>query len=84
MTPPAFHERDTVVLERDLPELGLQKGDLGAIVHVHAPDAFEVEFVRASGETQALVTLRAPDVRAVADHDLPAVRPTTPPPHGRE
>ena len=58
---------DTVVLERDLAEHGLQRGDLGAIVDVHPPDGMEVEFVVASGRTQALVTLREADVRAVGD-----------------
>lgn len=69
MTPPTFRELDTVVLDRDIPELGLQKGHLGAIVHVHDPDTFDVEFVRASGQTQALVTLTTTDVRAATDHD---------------
>ena len=27
-----FHELETVVLERDIPERGVRKGDLGAIV----------------------------------------------------
>jgi hypothetical protein len=84
MTPTTFRELDTVVLDRDVPELGLQKGDLGAIVHVHDQDTFEVEFVRASGETQALVTLKALDLRAITDHDIPTVRPTTPRPHGSD
>jgi hypothetical protein len=35
-----------------------------------------VEFVAASGRTQALVTLGPSDIRAVADDDLVAVRPT--------
>jgi hypothetical protein len=34
-----------------------------------------VEFVRASGRTQALVRLSPTDVRAVQDEDVPAVRP---------
>jgi hypothetical protein len=70
-----FKLLDTVVLKRDAPELGLRHGDLGAIVELHSSDAFEVEFVTASGRTQALVTLRADDVRHVGDHDLVAVRP---------
>jgi hypothetical protein len=65
---------DTVVLNRDLPEKGLRRGDLGAVVEVHDPDGIEVEFVRASGRTHALVTLRASDVRALSDGDLIAVR----------
>jgi len=64
-----FNLLQTVVLDRDLPDKGLRKGDLGAVVNV-----YEVEFVSASGKTEALVTLTAGDVRAVADGDLIAVR----------
>lgn len=66
---------DTVVLDTDVPEHGLCKGDLGAVVHVYEPDGLEVEFVTASGKTQALVTLNVRDVRSVHDSDLVAVRP---------
>jgi hypothetical protein len=69
-----FKELQTVVLNRDLPEHGLRRGDLGAVVHVYEPDGLEVEFVSASGRTEALVTLKDTDVRAVADSDLIAVR----------
>ena len=48
---------------RDLPEHGLRRGDLGAVVEVYAPEGIEVEFVRASGRTQALVELTLADVR---------------------
>lgn len=65
---------DTVVLARDLPEKNLRAGDLGAVVEVYEPDGIEVEFVTASGLTEALVTLEADDVRAVGDSDLIAVR----------
>jgi hypothetical protein len=69
-----FKELQTVVLNRDLPEHGLRRGDLGAVVHVYEPDGLEVEFVSASGKTEALVTLKDTDLRAVADSDLIAVR----------
>ena len=65
---------DTVVLDRDLPEYSLRAGDLGAVVEVCEPDGLEVEFVTASGKTQALVTLNVNDVRPVQDGDLIAVR----------
>jgi hypothetical protein len=68
------HLLDTVVLDRDLPEHGLCRGDLGAVVEVYEPDGVEVEFVRASGNTQAVVTLSENDVRAVRDSDQIAVR----------
>ena len=77
MTPP-FRELDTVVLTRDLPDAGLRVGDLGAVVQVYSAGALEVEFVTASGRTQALVTLEAADVRPVRDDDLLAVRPARP------
>ncbi len=65
---------DTVVLDRDLPQHGLRSGDLGAVVEVYEPDGLEVEFVTASGKTQALVTLNVDDVRPVQENDLVAVR----------
>ena len=68
---------DVVVLTRDLPAYGLQRGDLGAVVDLRAADAFVVEFVAASGRTQALITLSPADVRAVADDDVVAVRRLT-------
>jgi hypothetical protein len=68
---------DIVVLNEDLPQHGLRRGDLGTVVDVYAPDAIEVEFVTASGRTQALVTLSPSAVREVNDDDLVAVRPTT-------
>jgi hypothetical protein len=69
-----FKELDTVVLDRDLPKHALRRGDLGAVVHVYRPDGLEVEFVTASGRTQALVTLKVGDVRGVSDDDLVSVR----------
>ena len=66
---------DTVVLRMDLPEYGLRKGDLGAVVEVYEPDGLEVEFVTASGKTVALITLKTSDVHAVDDNDLVSVRP---------
>lgn len=69
-----FHELDVVVLDRDLPEMGLRQGDLGTVVECLEPDGLEIEFVRVSGRTEALVSLRERDVRPVADGDLLAVR----------
>ncbi len=69
-----FKELDTVVLAVDLPEHGLRKGDLGAVVQVYEPDGLEVEFVTASGKTEALITMDINDVRHVVDNDLVAVR----------
>jgi hypothetical protein len=65
---------ETVVLRRDLPEHGLQQGDLGTVVELYEPDGLEVEFVTASGKTQAVVTLRVQDVRKVEPTDMVTVR----------
>jgi hypothetical protein len=43
-------------------------------VELLASDALEVEFVAASGRTQALLTLHPDDIRPVADSDLIEVR----------
>lgn len=70
-----FRKLDVVVLDKDLPALGLKKGDLGAVVELYEPTGLEVEFVTASGRTEALATLTESDVRSVVANDLVAVRP---------
>ena len=70
-------ELDSVVLNRPLPEFGLEAGDVGTVVHVHAADAWEVEFVAGEGTTVAVTTLRAGDVRPIADRDILHVRSLT-------
>ena len=65
---------ETIVLDRDLPGYGLRRCDLGAVVEVYGTEAVEVEFVRASGRTQEVVTLAVGDIRPVLVDDLVAVR----------
>jgi hypothetical protein len=67
-------ELDTVAMKVDLPNHGLKRGDIGAVVQVYSPDTIEVEFVTASGHTQALVRLSTNQIRAVGARDLLAVR----------
>ena len=50
---------DVVALTEDLPTRGLHRGQVGTVVEVHSPDAFEVEFSEDSGRTYALLALRA-------------------------
>ncbi len=38
-----YRTLDVVVLDRELPDRGLRKGDLGAVVEVYEPDGLEVE-----------------------------------------
>ncbi len=65
---------EPVVLMRDMPEKGLMAGDIGTVVPVYCGDEAEVEFVRASGETQALLTLSYGDVRKVDSRDMITTR----------
>lgn len=69
-----FNVLDTVALTHDVPSVGLRKGDIGAVVEVLSPDTMEVEFVAASGRTQALLTLETSDIRHIGDRDVIAVR----------
>ena len=49
---------DVVAVLEDKPEAGLVSGQVGTVVEVHSPDAFEVEFLDANGRTIALAELR--------------------------
>jgi Domain of unknown function (DUF4926) len=49
-----IEELDQIVLTTDLPEYGLQPGDIGTVVLIHQGGAgYEVEFVALDGETLA-------------------------------
>jgi hypothetical protein len=63
-----------VVLAKDLPEFGLRVGDLGTIVAIYDPDGLEIEFIKASGETQAVLTLTDADVRPIKADDIISAR----------
>jgi hypothetical protein len=65
---------DTVVLNKDIPENNLKKGDLGAVVEIYEPDGIEVEFIMGSGKTRALITLKNKDIRSLTESDVLAVR----------
>jgi hypothetical protein len=68
-------ELDDVVLRDDLPEQGLTEGDVGTVVLVHRSGAgYEVEFTSLDGETIAVVTLRADQVRAAGHREISHVR----------
>lgn len=59
---------DAVVLNRDLPDHGLRRGDLGAVVEVYEPDGVEVESGTASGRTAAQEGCRDGEKVAVGGH----------------
>jgi hypothetical protein len=68
-------EHDSVVLTTDVAEEGLKAGDVGVIVHVHQKGkAFEVEFMTLAGDTIAVTSLLASQVRPVGKQDITHVR----------
>jgi hypothetical protein len=68
-------ELDNVVLTSDIPEYGLARGDIGTVVMVHAKGAgYEVEFVTLDGETIAVTTLLASQVRPIDRKEIAHAR----------
>ena len=64
-------EHDCVVLTTNLPDERLEAGDVGTIVHIHKGGAaYEVEFMTLTGDTVAVVTAKASQVRAFNRRDL--------------
>lgn len=58
---------DTVALLEDLPQRGLQRGEVGTVVEVLALGVYEVEFSDDEGQTYAELALR--DEQIVALHN---------------
>ncbi len=70
-----IHEYDPVVLTRDVPEYGLEAGDVGTVVMIHrGGEGYEVEFTTLKGETVGVLTLMAGDVRPVDQGEVAHVR----------
>lgn len=68
-------EHDRVVLKTSKPAEGLETGDVGTVVHVYQDgQAYEVEFVTLDGQTAAVVTLEASQVRPVTNRDITHTR----------
>lgn len=66
-----IQELDLAALLTDRPALGLRRGDVGTVVHIYNRDGgpggslYEVEFINAKGDTVAVETLTADEVRPV-------------------
>jgi hypothetical protein len=52
---------DVVALLEDRPQQGLASGQVGTVVEIYPPDAFEVEFLDSEGNTISLSTLKRCD-----------------------
>ncbi len=71
-------EHSVIVLTRDLPELSLRAGDVGAVVHVYPDEkAYEIEFVTGSGQTVAVETLEPKDIRPLGGGEILHTRTVT-------
>lgn len=73
-----IEELSAVVLLVDIPEYGLQAGDVGTVVDVHAQGApgagYSVEFLTMSGDTIAVLELEAGQIRPTRSTDMVHVR----------
>jgi len=68
-------EHERVVLKAPVAEEGLEAGDVGTVVHVYRDgQAYEVEFTTLAGETAAVVTLEAAQVRPVGQREITHAR----------
>jgi hypothetical protein len=68
-------EHDRIVLKTDVPDEGLKAGDVGTVVHVYRDGlAYEVEFTTLNGDTAAVVTVEASQVRPVHKREITDAR----------
>lgn len=68
-------ELDTIVLNRNIKEHSLKKGDLGTIVHIYENGkVLEVEFITTKGRTLAVLTLSRADIRPMIKDEILHVR----------
>lgn len=73
-----IQELASVVLTDDLPAYGLKRGDIGTVVLIHRGGAgYEVEFVALDGETIAVVTVLASQVRPIGHREIAHARVLT-------
>jgi hypothetical protein len=68
-------ELDRVILTEDLLAYGLKAGDIGTVVLVHrGGEGYEVEFTALDGETLAVTSVFAAQVRPAVPHEIPHAR----------
>ncbi|MCC7308657.1 MAG: DUF4926 domain-containing protein [Acidobacteria bacterium] len=68
-------ELDQIVLTDDIPEYGLKAGDIGTVVLKHRAKGYEVEFVALDGESLAVLSVLAHQVRPIGHREIARVRP---------
>ena len=72
-------EHDRMVLKAAIPPAGLEAGDVGTVVHIYSDGlAYEVEFTTLEGDTAAVVTVEAAQVRPVHNREITHARELQP------
>jgi Domain of unknown function (DUF4926) len=70
-----IEELASVVLTTNLPERGLQAGDIGTVVMVHQEGkGYTVEFLNLSGETVAVVKVPTEQIRPIRTNEIAHAR----------
>ncbi len=70
-----IRELDQIVLKEDMPKYGLKAGDIGTVVLTHKNGkGYEIEFVALDGETLAVVSVFANQLRTVGKREIARVR----------
>ncbi len=70
-----IRELESIILTEDLPEHSLKRGDIGTVVLVHrGGEGYEVEFATLTGETVAVISLSASQVRPIRERELAHAR----------
>lgn len=59
---PTIQLLDVVALTHEIPEHGLRRGQVGTVVEMLPPDAYEVEFSDDDGRTYATLSLHADEL----------------------
>ncbi len=68
-------ELDRVILTTAISEYGLEQGDIGTVVLIHqGGKGYEVEFMTLDGETVAIVSLFAAQVRPIGSREIAHAR----------
>ncbi len=72
-------EHDRIVLKTDIAAEGLEAGDVGTVIHSYRDgQAYEVEFTTLNGDTAAVVTVEAAQVRPVHKREITHARELLP------
>ena len=72
-------EHDRIVLKTAFAAEGLEAGDVGTVVHIYNDGlAYEVEFTTLNGDTAAVVTVEAAQVRPVHKREITHARELQP------